>query len=195
RTLSLLLLFKISSFNQKSIKERFRLTKSLRFRVIEGGIISVFLIFIAMVLATLGSGLGRLPHSESEIYVNDVIKWSFLGISLLILLLLSIAWTIMCRQIILSFKAKTKTFRNGTLKKPPAYLLQKIALLLPEKYRRDIEQNISDMRVEYYEALSEEKIWQARFIITFYYFGLSWSVVIWISNKIKQAVGIIPKKD
>jgi hypothetical protein len=58
-----------------------------------------------------------------------------------------------------------------------------------------LEQEISDMRLEYYEALSEKKIWRAKCIVAFYYIGLCWSVVMWVSDKAKEVVGIIPKKN
>ncbi|HLM01069.1 MAG TPA: hypothetical protein VK400_08420 [Pyrinomonadaceae bacterium] len=78
---------------------------------------------------------------------------------------------------------------------PPASFLLKISNLLPKKYRRNLEQEISDMRLEYYEALSERRIWQARCIIASYYIGLCWSVVMWISDKVRKVNGIVPKKN
>jgi hypothetical protein len=81
------------------------------------------------------------------------------------------------------------------IKNPPTSFLLKIANLLPEKCAKDLTQNISDMRLEYYEALSEKNIWRARFIVYSYYIGLSWSVVMWISDKVKEVVGLVPKKD
>ena len=88
-----------------------------------------------------------------------------------------------------------KAVNKNNIQKPPASLLLKITDLLPRKYKQDIEQNISDMRLEYYEILSENKVWQARSIVTFYYIGLGWSIAMWVSDKVKEVIGIIPKKD
>jgi|SRR5215213_810679 len=81
------------------------------------------------------------------------------------------------------------------IKNPPTSFLSQIAGLLPKKHRQSLLQEISDMRLEYYEALSEKKIWRARFIVAFYYIGFGWSVVMWISDKAKEVVGIIPKQN
>lgn len=83
--------------------------------------------------------------------------------------------------------------KEKQIKNPPANFLLKIANFLPERFGKDLEQNISDMRLEYYEALSEKKTWRARFIVAFYYVGLGWSAVMWISHKAKEVVGIVPK--
>ena len=84
---------------------------------------------------------------------------------------------------------------TARVKRPPASFLAKVADLLPKKHRESFKQEISDMRLEYYEALNEKKIWRAKCIIVFYHIGLCWSVVMWISDKGKEAVGIIPKKN
>ena len=81
------------------------------------------------------------------------------------------------------------------LKKTPASFILKIADLLPFKHRKSLIQEISDMRLEYYEALSEKRFFRARCIVAFYYAGLSWSAVMWISDKAKEAIGIIPKQN
>jgi hypothetical protein len=85
--------------------------------------------------------------------------------------------------------------KSSLIKVPPISLLLKVADLLPKKYRDNLTQEVSDMCLEYYEALDEKNIWRARFIVAFYYVGLSWSVVMWISDKVKEVVGIIPKKN
>ena len=78
---------------------------------------------------------------------------------------------------------------------PPFSSLLKIAELLPKKQCEILTQEISDMRLEYYEALDEKKYLRAKFIVAFYYIGLSWSVVMWIADKVKKVIGIMPKID
>lgn len=84
---------------------------------------------------------------------------------------------------------------DNTIQQSPASFLLKIVDLLPKKYRQDLQQNISDMRLEYYEALAEKKIWRARFIVAFYHIGISWSVLMWIPDKVKRVFKTTPKKD
>lgn len=82
-----------------------------------------------------------------------------------------------------------------TIKNPPATFLSRVAELLPSKYKKNLKQNISDMRIEYFNARQERKNWEARVIVASYYTGLCWSVVMWISDKIKEVIKIIPKKN
>ncbi len=98
---------------------------------------------------------------------------------------------------IFSFLLKAGKSFKSTIKvtNPPGHFFARIADLLPKKHRESLEQEISDMRLEYYEAVSEKNIWRARFIIAFYYIGLGWSVVMWSSDKVKKLVGLVPKKD
>ena len=95
------------------------------------------------------------------------------------------------------FQFLSTIFVNFTnkIKSPPSSILIKIADLFPKRHRESIIQEISDMRLEYYEALSEKKIWRAKCIVAFYYVGLGWSVVMWISDKAKEVVGLLPKKN
>ncbi|MDQ3800900.1 MAG: hypothetical protein M3384_15755 [Acidobacteriota bacterium] len=79
--------------------------------------------------------------------------------------------------------------------KPPFSAISKIADILPKKQCEILLQEISDARLEYYEAVNEKKIWKARCRVVFYYIGLGWSVVMWISDKVKEVIGIIPKKN
>lgn len=81
------------------------------------------------------------------------------------------------------------------VKSPPASFLLKIANLLPENNSKNLRQEISDMRLEYYEALFQKRFWRARCILAFYYIGLVWSLVMLVSDKAKEVVGIIPEKD
>src|ERR1700755_1657164 len=68
---------------------------------------------------------------------------------------------------------------------PPISILLKIARFFPPKYARNLKQEISDLRVEYYKALVERNFWQARFILTSYYFGISWSLLNWLGERVK----------
>jgi hypothetical protein len=96
----------------------------------------------------------------------------------------------------ISMKArKPKLSTKENFKQSPASLLLKITDLLPKKYREGFVQEISDMRLEYYEALSEKKFWRARFIVVFYYVGFCCSFLMWISDKAKEVLGIIPTKN
>jgi hypothetical protein len=85
--------------------------------------------------------------------------------------------------------------RSKEIKKCPGQFLLRLAEYLPNRQAKKLKQEISDMRLEYYEALNEEKIWRAKFIVAFYYIGLSWSVVMWISDKAKEVIGVLPKKN
>lgn len=87
--------------------------------------------------------------------------------------------------------------KHGAVKiKPsPATFLLRIADLLPAKYAFDLRQNVSDLRIEYYEALKEHKFWRAKIIIAAYYIGIGWTVIRWVMNKIKELIGIIPSKN
>jgi predicted PP-loop superfamily ATPase len=95
----------------------------------------------------------------------------------------------------ISLLKKKKVERSKEIKSSPAKFSLKISNMLPKKHAQSLLQEISDMRLEYYEALSEKKIWRAKCIVAFYYVGLSWSVVMWISDKFKEVIGIIPKKN
>lgn len=82
---------------------------------------------------------------------------------------------------------------KNIVKRPPFTYLMQFCAFLPRKYRNNLEQNISDMRIEYYEALNAKNIWYARTIVGFYYAGLSWTVVRWIAGRVKELVGFMPK--
>jgi len=109
---------------------------------------------------------------------------------LFILILLAIGFIIVG---LLNFTLSTFSKIKERIKTPPASSLLKLSKLLPAKYCQILEQEISDMRLDYYKALREKNIWQARCITVFYYIGLSWSVVMWIADKVKKVIGIIPK--
>lgn len=84
-------------------------------------------------------------------------------------------------------------FEKNNIKKPPFWFLMQISSFLPNKYGQIVEQNVSDLRIEYYEALAEKNIWKARCIVGFYYTGLSWTVVQWIVGRLKDLIGVLPK--
>jgi hypothetical protein len=94
-----------------------------------------------------------------------------------------------------SFLKKLFFGEKSRIKKPPASFLLKFADLLPKKYSENLKQEVSDLRLEYTEALSEKKIWRARFIASFYYIGLSWAVMMCISEKVKKVIEVVPKKN
>jgi hypothetical protein len=121
---------------------------------------------------------------------NPIVAISSLILSIICTILsLLLAWS----NKSLSFESKQN--QNIKLNKAPGSILLRLVNLLPKRYAKDLTQNISDMRLEYYEALSEKNIWRARFIAADYYIGLSWSVVRWISDKAKEVIGIIPKQN
>lgn len=93
------------------------------------------------------------------------------------------------------FEKAKKQLGNAIIKKHPASFLVFIASFLPKKYKDILNQEASDMLLEYYDALSEKNIWRAKIIVGFYYAGLVWSIVIWISHKIKEIIKIIPKSN
>lgn len=84
--------------------------------------------------------------------------------------------------------------QSARIEKPPGWILIKVADFLPPQLRRNLIQEVSDMRLEYYEALCEKNIRRGRFIVVFYHIGLGLSVVSWISYRLKEVVGIIPKR-
>lgn len=128
-----------------------------------------------------GTGFGGLRIYNPNVSIENNLMQIAFDIIFASIFLLFVVWCLI--------KSLNKT------KKMPATQLLKFANLFPKKYRLNLVQEISDMRLEYCEALSEKKIWRARFIIVFYYIGLVWSVVMWISDKAKEVVGLLPKKN
>lgn len=196
-TRTLYFLFKISNSNQVSLKEKIKAIKSIKRGLFNVGKASLSCIRICFFLVGLFLLLLFLETTTagSSAYIITTIRLYTLIIIMSILLGILVGWIVIGILAVIEYTLKIKFSPNKTLTKPPASFLLKIALLLPEKYRKDIEQNISDMRLEYCEALSEKKICRARFIVAFYYIGLCWSVVMWISDKAKEVVGLLPKKN
>jgi hypothetical protein len=85
--------------------------------------------------------------------------------------------------------------RRSHVTRPPASLLLSIITIFPKKYRQCLEQEISDMRIEYYEILAEGKTARARTVSLFYYLGLFWSVISWILHNIVTVFLTAPKKN
>ncbi len=81
----------------------------------------------------------------------------------------------------------------SAIKTPPFAAILKIAEILPVKHATDLTQNVSDMRIEYYEALKDNNILRARVVVAFYYAGLSWTAVRWIAGRVKELIGLVPK--
>lgn len=98
----------------------------------------------------------------------------------------------------LKFWSKTKIAPTTVSKKiehPPLSFLFQMANLLPLKQRECLTQEISDMRLEYFEAVARKELGRARSILGFYYIGLVWSVLMWISDRISDVLGINTKKE
>lgn len=93
-------------------------------------------------------------------------------------------WTDFLRPLYLSYR--NSNVSKPKFKKPPGSLLLKFSGLFNAKYRRKLLEEISDMRIEYYEALSDKNITEANRIVARYYLGIAWSTLIWIANRIKD---------
>jgi hypothetical protein len=144
--------------------------------------------------------MSKVTKEEIDILVEDIIKVdTFEAVPIsdkIVFKTLAILPKPILRSIVnVAFKGGLIEYSDNIIQQPPASFLLKIADLLPKKYQQDLQQNISDMRLEYCEALLEKKFWRAKCIVGFYYIGLGWSVVMWISDKAKEVVGIIPKKN
>ncbi|HEX8370428.1 MAG TPA: hypothetical protein VF604_17910 [Pyrinomonadaceae bacterium] len=124
-------------------------------------------------------------NSEQGAAFDNFVRSTFISFLTLTAILL------VCPFLIINSKNRAKE----KISSPPASILLKLAGFLPKKHRETLIQEISDMRFEYSEALSEKKFWQARFIVCSYYIGFGWSVVMWVSDRRKEVLGIIPKKD
>lgn len=88
-----------------------------------------------------------------------------------------------------------KSIFNNKVKNPPASFLLKIAGFLPKKQRQILQQEVLLMRDEYNEALFEKRMLRAKIIVISYYLGISCSSFRWVTDKVKEVIGIIPKKD
>jgi hypothetical protein len=93
---------------------------------------------------------------------------------------------------------ESRTDRNevvalNVIIKPPCSTLLKLSKYLPPKYAKDLEQNISDMRLEHYDALAQKSIRQAKLIIFYYYLGLFWTGIKWVADRIKELLKQKPK--
>lgn len=76
------------------------------------------------------------------------------------------------------------------LAKPPGHIWLQVAKFLPEKYYRIFEQEVSDMRLEYYEALSEKATFRAKCLIATYHLSMTFALIVWIVRGLKEIVKI-----
>lgn len=81
-----------------------------------------------------------------------------------------------------------KRFRQ--IRTPPGSFILKLAKLLVKEYRSRLEQEVCDMRIEYYEAYAEGDFFRAKCVIGNYYLGIIWSSLIWIATRIKEVIKI-----
>ncbi len=109
--------------------------------------------------------------------------WVLLGMAALVI-------TIPVSGGIISFATRV---RAKTSTDSPGSFLLSVIHVFPEKQRNFLEQEISDMRLEFYEALAENNRRRARCIILGYYLGLSWSALRWGAEYAKKLVGFMPK--
>lgn len=84
--------------------------------------------------------------------------------------------------------SEQKHSHKKQIKNPPFSFLLKISEALPKKYAKDLTQNVSDMRLEYYEAVAEGRIWRPKTIIASYYVGLTWSIASWVISKVRELI-------
>lgn len=137
------------------------------------------------------SGIGNALFSrrlDSTLYDT----WSFVNNSLLYLLGIITVFTAVVtglEEILEDFNLKKK----WRLRNPPGTFILKSAHLLSKKHYHKFEQEISDLRLEYFEALSEKNNRRARGLVICYYCGLLWSMVIWIASRIKEIIKVAPK--
>jgi hypothetical protein len=89
----------------------------------------------------------------------------------------------------------SNTVYKGRIKRPPLTFLFRLANFLPPKLGRCLVQEILDVHLEYYESIHKKEIWRARLIIGYYCTGLGWSVIMWISDKVRQVLGINIRKE
>lgn len=73
--------------------------------------------------------------------------------------------------------------------------LMRVANVLPKGARICIEQSVSDMRIEYFDALSEKNKTKAKIVIICFYFSLMWAFLDFAGAKIKSLLWFIPKSE
>lgn len=76
--------------------------------------------------------------------------------------------------------------KRSPINPSPGSLFLEFANLLPRKYRTSIRQEISDLRLEYHEAVYRRHAWIARAIIISYYIGLVWSIIVSLFDRSKE---------
>lgn len=97
-----------------------------------------------------------------------------------------------------------KSFSNGPKNKSDnssiavaakGNLLMRFAGVLPKKVRICIEQSVSDMRIDYFDALNEKNQTKATIVVIWFYFGLVWMSLDFLVAKIKGLLLFTPKSD
>ncbi len=68
-----------------------------------------------------------------------------------------------------------------------------LAKYLPSKYKNNIEQTISDFRIEHHEALSDGDFKRARWISWHYRLGLFWSIVTMFFNSLIKTLSVFSR--
>ena len=92
-------------------------------------------------------------------------------------------------SIIVSYKL---LLTSKGIKFPPTRPLYVIMDILPEKQRDILSQEIIDFEMEIFQALEKKNMLRATSIIISYYLGTSFSIIIWILDKVKKIIGIYP---
>src|ERR1044072_611732 len=154
----------------RTVAEPFRVAAKLIFAMVLMLIVAGA--FFWALAAITGVGVGKLLSSVVLIAVARMAGKVLEGLA----------------ELVMSFYKNSKE----RAEKPPFSLLLEISEELPPKYSQNLEQEISDLRMEYSEALMQNKIWRARFIVLDYYEGLIWSVIKWIMEWAKKIVGFTP---
>jgi FlaA1/EpsC-like NDP-sugar epimerase len=127
--------------------------------------------------------------------LSKILQWHNWKSLYYVSLLSSFVSLLISFAVLKKIKIFTKENQDRRGQKTSVALLLKIADLLPRKQRQILQQEALSMNEEYDEAILFGKKLRAKVIIVAYYFGLCWSVVMWISDKVKEVVRIIPKKN
>lgn len=75
---------------------------------------------------------------------------------------------------------------KNNLSKLPGKIIVKVANYLPQRESANVLQEVSDMRLEYYEALSNRNETRARGIVIVYYVGLMYSISVFLMRRFIQ---------
>ncbi len=166
-----------------SFKSDISAPKYIKFTFGHERFLSIIYCFLAVLWFSLNL-LTKIPH-----WLN----WNFLDYGL-------VSGSFVATLISFVVLKTTKTLiaeenREVKSQKTSVTFLLKIADLLPRKQRQILQQEALTMKEEHDEAILFGKTLRAKVITTSYYIGISWSVGMWIADKIKEVVKIIPKKN